>query len=89
MPTLHELELAGGRGTIRYACVSRIGEYPNDPDHENQDAHVELPFLLDYTDGLADAAHPQDESEKPSECALFGVFDGHGAKGHVVSAYCR
>eukprot|EP00966_Prymnesium_polylepis_P278513 6434918-Prymnesium_polylepis.1 len=68
---------------VRYACVSRIGEYPNDPDHENQDAHFQLPRLADYScGGLADSSHPQEEEGAPSAGALFGVFDGHGAGGH-------
>ena len=85
---VHTMQLAGGR-KIRFACVSRIGEYPMDPDHENQDAHIEVPRLAEAAEFIASEATLPEADTRPSDCALFAVFDGHGAKGHIVSSFCR
>ena len=67
---------------IEYACVALRGYYPDDPEKENQDAHIEVPgFVSEQPKGVP--------TEPEVKQAFFGVFDGHGSAGHDISGFTR
>ena len=60
-----------GECILTYAYASLTGVDPTNPKKKNQDTHLCKPKF----DGMG------------SDCALFGVFDGHGARGHIISQF--
>lgn len=64
-----------GSYKLRYAWVSQRGYYPEDLDKANQDSHIEIENFA--------------QAEGMKDCALFGVFDGHGKTGDICSQFAR
>jgi serine/threonine protein phosphatase PrpC len=60
---------------LRYAWVSQRGYYPEDLDKANQDAHSEHENFA--------------KGEGVEDCAMFGVYDGHGKTGDLCSRFTR
>ena len=72
---LRKLHFKFGNYKLRYAWVSQRGYYPEDLDKRNQDAHI--------------SAEAFGESKGIRDCALFGVFDGHGKLGDHCAIFTR
>jgi hypothetical protein len=60
--------------SIKYAWVSQRGYYPDTPDKDNQDSCSVAPSLFEKNGTLPTVA-------------MFGVYDGHGAEGHLCSRF--
>ena len=70
-----KIEFAFGGYKLRYAWVSQRGYYPEDLDKANQDAHAEYDEF--------------GKAEGITDCAFFGVFDGHGKMGDKCAQFAR
>ena len=70
-----KIQFQFGSFKLRYAWVSQRGYYPEDLDKANQDQHDEAEnFGADL--GITD-------------CAFFGVYDGHGKTGDKCAIFAR
>lgn len=74
IPAFKKVPIKFGNYKLRYAWVSQRGFYPDEPDKDNQDSHVEVENFC---------------SDIHEDMHLFGVFDGHGKTGHKCAWYAR